>query len=253
MKLDKIQTARQAAVQKISKVVKLELVGQYPIKPGDIILFNYRGTDSIYSKLQKDFQDTWDTEFELTHSALGFFPQQIRKHGTAINIPTVFEAKESMVVTPWVDYINDYKTDFWVYRFKGIDDQLLETIVSELWDETIGNPYAFLQILYWAREDFFKRNKIGQFLYPVFKWLHKGKEIEKWNNWFPDDNICSELCYVDMKRIAEQKNLQDLVAFMDMWDQNNISPVGLRKIINAHPQYFELIWKRESKIYRKVR
>lgn len=214
-------------------------VNLYKIQPGDIILFNNHA-DSLYSNLQKDVQDVRGTDYELTHSAIGWFDLNIPEIGIK-DEQQIYEAKEAMTVTFFDENIYNKNVEFWIYRFKDVPQNTLNRVAYSVKRKTDGEPYGFLQILYFEREAFFKRNFIGQLLYPLIKELHGGKEIEQWNNWFPEGYICSELVYLDMLGVGVEMNYKDLLEGMKKWSQDNISPVGIKKIIDWYPNYFTLI------------
>ena len=220
----------------------------YHINVGDVILFNNTESDT-YSNLQKDVQKVRGTKYELTHSALGWNDLDMP------NITTVdqqiYEAKEAMTVTFWDEKVYSQTEELWIYRFKNVPQKVLDRVTYSVKRKTDGAQYGFLQIIWFEREAFYKRNFIGKLLYPLMKKFHGDKNLERWGNQFPSGFICSELVFMQFVGIAYEMNWTDFKAELDMYDQNNVSPVHLLKIIEKFPQYISLIHSKILQDWRK--
>ena len=249
---------------KLEEIMKARGLDPIPTKPieikpmdklfnlhvGDDILFN-NTTGDTFGNLQKDVQHTWGTEYALTHYATGFYPQSVQENGEWNVVDQIFQASELINVQPG-DLMNTGH-DFWIYRLNNVNQEVMNTVVTELWKELIGSTYAYAQILYYLREEFFLHNDIGKLLYPLVKnTFHGGKEIQNWGNWFPSSIVCSELFHRKMRRYCNIIPDQEISSWLDKWDESNISPVGVKKIFNALPHKWSLIYKKETIEYKNV-
>jgi hypothetical protein len=137
--------------------------------------------------------------------------------------------------------LKKFNTDKFSYDVFLIIDEIpeasLDDILKEMYLISAGEPYGFLQNLWFIYRDIVET---------IFK-----LDVRKQKNWFPNGDNCSESTYRYLrKRIianirATDKNksiYQQILRFLDEWTENTVHPVDLAHIIEEYPSLFSKVY-----------
>lgn len=200
------------------------------IGPGKIIVFashNPRLTKKgeTYSKLQVIF-----TRMKWTHTALGFF----RFDGKLDQ--TLFESKELQSVSLWKPGV---PSEYVIYQIKWYTQEEIETALWKTFIEYNGEPYGFLQILYFVRRYIWETKWIKKYFGWLPRLFGKPDDVRHWNNWFVGGTICSELFYNLMHNLNEIRYNPKLREMLRKWNKNNFHSGDSYTFVTGLPEIFE--------------
>lgn len=171
------------------------------LKTGDIIIVN-NWNGSFLSKLIRFFTNSW------SHTAIGFFDLP----RNPLPVQTIFEANLTTGITDWAKLFDDIDYDLRVYRWTQPVE--IERICWELYDSYNGNIYGWWQLLYF-----------------VWRWivekLHLPQRFAR-KNFFPNQEICTELIYVALAKLQNDK-VNAVLAKINR-DQNTVHPGDIMEI-----------------------
>lgn len=202
------------------------------LKLGDMLLVNNnskKGIRGLFAKAIKYF-----TKSQWTHVAV--YASEI------FGIDSLFEAEFAAIMNPSRKTFDDPLYTCRAFRYKHITEEEMKQVMNRLYNRLAGSIYAYLQNIYWIRVWFWRRTFLGKMLYwiPV-KIFKKNEDIRKWNNWFVNGTICSELLWWQVKFIAEQVGDNALLLHIEEWNSNNYSPADFFETVNTFTYKFEEI------------
>jgi len=189
----------------------------FNIKPGDIIIVN-NFAGSFLSKAIRFFTNSW------SHTALGFFDFP-RKPSQQM----MLEANLLVTLSGWDKDDENTHIDLRVYRWKK--KNIPDKILWEMFDTYNGNVYGWWQLLYF-----------------VWRWIVEKLSLpRRWalKNFFPNDEICTEIVYVALTKINDPVVNAALARLSR--DQNTVHPGDIISICEdlCKAGVLEMVYNRE--------
>jgi len=180
---------------------------------GDILVMNStRG--GIFSSLQRFF-----TRMPFTHTAIDSGNFQSRA--------TFFGADMVATVVPQSRVISDPTIAYTIFR--PIFGGAVVFDVECIFERYAGNGYGFTQLFYFVWRWFFRLLHI---------------DIRKRRNPFPSGDICSEIVYEYIKRLAVKVRDYQLLDYLAQWNENTIHAGDIYTICSAFPEKFKFLEQR---------
>ena len=142
----------------------------------------------------------------------------------------VFSAEPTMSILPLSHFENNPNIDYMIYEWIGIPEDFLSKTAYHLYDKYVVEKYAKWQLLghiyRWFMEKVFRQKNM----------------IER-PNFFPNGNVCSELCMRSINIILEVF-YEGIFNKVRKWNVNSVNPLDIYKFIQEHPENFRLVEKR---------
>ncbi len=195
-----------------------------------------------FSRAQQFF-----TRMGYTHSRL-FFGEILPGE------PSAFEAVLAVAMRPTSYRNEDPKVDAWVWRVGiGTPEQKLEAL-RRTYVECAGQDYGFLQLLYFVRRWFWTIPWVERWLGWMPELAGKPADPRKWNQWWPDGRVCSEVVYIYLRHLATIANDTEMIAILDEWNGNNFHSGDVVTVMQRHSTCRVVyVWERDPRTPRQMR
>ena len=182
------------------------------MKLGSVIIFNST-KGGRFSAAQRFF-----TRMPYTHVAGSI--------GTVSGEESILEAKMSVSVTPWKHVLDNKTEEYFIFEpTSALKQKDIEDALYYVYDRFAGETYGFLQLLWF-----------------VYRWIAESwpfkADVRKKGNWFPDNQICSEVWWWYLHELATK--YPDISNVIEEWNSNSVNAGDMFMILRRLPKYFTL-------------
>jgi hypothetical protein len=157
------------------------------------------------------------TRMPFTHVAV--------KIDNVMGMPSYFEANMVATIVPSWTYEDNATVEYEIFQPIARETSI-RSAVSSIYARYAGSTYGYTQVLYFVWRWFF-----GLF----------GKDIRKWKNPIPNGDICSEIVYVYIRYLASLENRQEILDYLDEWNENTVHAGDIHTICTRFPWFFKPI------------
>jgi hypothetical protein len=200
---------------------KLMISREMPVpKFGDLLMFN---ADAFFSKLQHLFTRRWIRGV----SPKSFGPGN-RSHvaycvGDVCGEISLFDVKEKVVIDPWTwSNAEPHR----IYRYKA-DEGTIAMMMHELYVQDTDQWYKTVWLLYYPYR------RLVEALFSA--------DVRKMKPWVPQGVVCSQSGWLGTLIMCKLMGWQDMLDYLNEWDSNNFNASDMQSVIDAFPQYIELV------------
>ena len=128
-----------------------------------------------------------------------------------------YEGKQMVYEASLQNRLWDYYIPKWEFHFYNITPEEELEIAESLRADFGSNVYPIWQLLYFIRRKF---------------WSWFGRDMRGANNWFVENQDCTEIAYHDIER--EGLKAKADISYINAWNANNCHPLDILNIL----QYF---------------
>lgn len=202
------------------------------IQNGDIQVYDHIG--QLYAKIIHKL-----TRKPYTHASIGY--------GCKIEenvIEALATGKGKVTTTPFAWYRTP-SFRIWVFRFKAVPKEIIDTAANILYNSCLGQDYGQMQLLYFLPRFIWETYWIRKY----FGWIPRlfGKDpdkVIKWNNPFKKGIICTELVFMYMKIVCDlcrqhgYTHLLGLEQKLNLFNKDNVHAGDIMNLLKGFPDVF---------------